>query len=46
MKAALQLFKDYQYIQDEMRRQHLALQTKLQEKDAEITRLLNQVKIF
>lgn len=33
-------------MQDEGRRHQFALQTKLQEKDAEITRLMNQVKEF
>uniref|UniRef100_A0A914WIR4 Golgin-84 n=1 Tax=Plectus sambesii TaxID=2011161 RepID=A0A914WIR4_9BILA len=37
-----QLKMEYQYIQDELRRQHSAVQSKLQEKDAEIARLMSQ----
>ena len=38
------IFQEYQYVQDELRRQHVEVQSKLHEKDAEIARLLNQVR--
>jgi len=35
--------QEYQYVQDELRRQQAAVHAKLQEKDAEMGRLVSQV---
>jgi len=40
-----QLKLEYQYIQDELRRHEAAVDSKLQEKDAEIARLMNQSRL-